>query len=195
MQGLLQYHEDVVKYFTQKGVSIIFLFRRNLLRRMVSILANSYDHDKKLLNGAHKSHVHSPHEVCQFFSIFTSIDNLWPMFISGLIALNGNVLQAEILASYKPHVNVTTLIREIKLVQNMVAKASEYFNSTRHMTLYYEDVVNNHTVCLLLLPPVWLMVLNGGNRNDFIFNFDFDEMCYVIPTVMDENEYYEEKGR
>ncbi|XP_057527431.1 uncharacterized protein LOC130806393 isoform X2 [Amaranthus tricolor] len=114
-QGLLQYHEDVVKYFTQKGVSIIFLFRRNLLRRMVSILANSYDHDKKLLNGAHKSHVHSPHE-------------------------------AEILASYKPHVNVTTLIREIKLVQNMVAKASEYFNSTRHMTLYYEDVVNNHTL-------------------------------------------------
>lgn len=156
----MQHHEDVVKYFTQKGVSVIFLFRRNLLRRMVSILANSYDHDKKLLNGTHKSHVHSPHEVCESFSIFTNIDNLWSMCISGLIALYGNVVQAEILASYKPYVNVTTLIRELKLVQNMVAKASEYFNGTRHMTLYYEDVVNNHTVCLLLLDPVWFIVLN-----------------------------------
>ena len=63
MQGLMQHHEEIVKYFNTKGVYTIFLFRRNLLRRMISILANSYDQDAKLLNRMHKSHVHSPHEV------------------------------------------------------------------------------------------------------------------------------------
>ncbi|KAL2925081.1 Nodulation protein H [Bienertia sinuspersici] len=113
-QGLMQHHEDILDYFNKKGVSVIFLFRRNLLRRMISILANTYDRDFKLLNGTHKSHVHSPHE-------------------------------AGILASYKPHVNATTLIPELKRVQKMAAKALGYFNSTRHMLLYYEDVVNNRT--------------------------------------------------
>lgn len=63
LQGLMQHHEEIVEYFNTRGVSAIFLFRRNLLRRMISILANSYDRDAKLLNGTHKSHVHSPHEV------------------------------------------------------------------------------------------------------------------------------------
>lgn len=64
MQGLMQHHEEIVEYFNTRGVSAIFLFRRNLLRRMISVLANLYDRDNKLLNGTHKSHVHSPHEVC-----------------------------------------------------------------------------------------------------------------------------------
>lgn len=63
LQGLVQHHEEIVEYFKTKGVSAIFLFRRNLLRRMISILANSYDQNAKPLNGTHKSHVHSPHEV------------------------------------------------------------------------------------------------------------------------------------
>lgn len=63
LQGLLQHHEEIAEYFKRRGVSIIFLFRRNLLRRMVSMLANSYDQNAKLLNGTHKSHVHSPKEV------------------------------------------------------------------------------------------------------------------------------------
>lgn len=62
-QGLMQHHTEIVEYFNTRGVSIIFLFRRNLLRRMISVLANLYDRDAKLLNGTHKSHVHSPHEV------------------------------------------------------------------------------------------------------------------------------------
>ncbi|XVF45169.1 hypothetical protein PTKIN_Ptkin02bG0183400 [Pterospermum kingtungense] len=62
-QGLMQHHKEIVEYFNTRGVSAIFLFRRNLLRRMISILANSYDRDAKLLNGTHKSHVHSPREV------------------------------------------------------------------------------------------------------------------------------------
>lgn len=63
MQGLMDHHKEIVEYFNDKGVSVIFLFRRNLLRRMVSVLANSYDRYAKLLNGTHKSHVHSHEEV------------------------------------------------------------------------------------------------------------------------------------
>ncbi|XP_010275606.1 PREDICTED: uncharacterized protein LOC104610600 isoform X2 [Nelumbo nucifera] len=61
-QGVMEHHQEIVEYFNRRGVSAIFLFRRNLLRRMISVLANSYDRDAKLLNGTHKSHVHSPHE-------------------------------------------------------------------------------------------------------------------------------------
>ena len=59
----MEYHKEILEYFTKKGVSVIFLIRRNLLRRLVSILANAYDREVKLLNGTHKSHVHSKEEV------------------------------------------------------------------------------------------------------------------------------------
>ncbi|CAN6443445.1 unnamed protein product [Victoria cruziana] len=62
-QATMEYHREIVKYFNQHGVSVIFLFRRNLLRRLISVLANAYDREKKLLNGTHKSHVHSATEV------------------------------------------------------------------------------------------------------------------------------------
>ncbi|MBA0669770.1 hypothetical protein Goklo_007331 [Gossypium klotzschianum] len=113
-EGLLQHHKEIVEYFNTRGVSTIFLFRRNLLRRMISILANSYDRDAKPLNGTHKSHVHSPHE-------------------------------AAILASYKPVINATTLIPSLRQVEETTKKGLEYFKSTRHIILYYEDVVKNHT--------------------------------------------------
>jgi hypothetical protein len=63
----MQNHEDIAEYFRIHGVSVIFLFRRNLLRRMISVLANEYDRNAKILNGTHKSHVHSPKEVCLYF--------------------------------------------------------------------------------------------------------------------------------
>lgn len=66
MQGLMQYHKEIADYFNNRGVSVLFLFRRNLLRRMVSVLSNSYDRYAKLLNGTHKSHVHSHEEVCTY---------------------------------------------------------------------------------------------------------------------------------
>ncbi len=59
----MQHHAEILEYFNTRGVSVIFLFRRNLLRRMISVLANLYDRDAKPLNGIHKSHVHSPDEV------------------------------------------------------------------------------------------------------------------------------------
>ncbi|WRX15828.1 hypothetical protein QQP08_008315 [Theobroma cacao] len=114
IKGLMQHHKEIVEYFNTRGVSAIFLFRRNLLRRMISILANSYDRDAKLLNGTHKSHVHSPHE-------------------------------AEILARYKPAVNATLLVPNLRQVEETTKKALEYFKSTRHIILYYEDVVKNRT--------------------------------------------------
>ncbi|ESQ53681.1 hypothetical protein EUTSA_v10025642mg [Eutrema salsugineum] len=113
-QGLMKHHEEIVDYFKTRGVSAIFLFRRNLLRRMISVLSNSYDRDAKLLNGTHKSHVHSPKE-------------------------------AEILAGYKPMINTTLLIAELNQIQEMTLKALAYFNTTRHILLYYEDLVENRT--------------------------------------------------
>ncbi|XVE94849.1 hypothetical protein REPUB_Repub02eG0045000 [Reevesia pubescens] len=113
-QGVMQYHKDIVNYFNKNGVSAIFLFRRNLLRRMISLLANVYDKNVKLLNGTHKSHVHSSAE-------------------------------AQILAKYKPTINITKLIPEMKQAEQKTAKAVQYFHTTRHLVLYYEDLVKNRT--------------------------------------------------
>lgn len=60
--------------------------------------------------------------------------------------LSNHVLQAEILASYKPTINTTTLIANLKQIQSMAANALEYFKSTRHMILFYEDIIKNQTV-------------------------------------------------
>ncbi|KAG8641250.1 uncharacterized protein LOC110629496 isoform X2 [Manihot esculenta] len=113
-QGLIENHEAVVEYFNARGVSALFLLRRNLLRRMVSVLSNSYDRHAKLLNGTHKSHVHSAEE-------------------------------AEALSKYKPTINSTLLVADLKKMEIMAARALEYFNSTRHIVLYYEDLVKNCT--------------------------------------------------
>lgn len=113
-QGPMEHHDVITEYFNDKGVSVIFLFRRNVLRRMVSMLANSYDRYAKLLNGVHKSHVHTPEE-------------------------------ADILSKYKPTINSTSLVSNLKEMEVTTAKALELFRSTRHMVLYYEDLVKNRT--------------------------------------------------
>ena len=59
----MDYPHDIVNYLNKKGVMVIFLFRRNTLRRLVSVLANDYDRIAKQLNGTHKAHVHSQEEV------------------------------------------------------------------------------------------------------------------------------------
>ncbi|KAK3023956.1 hypothetical protein RJ639_042846, partial [Escallonia herrerae] len=114
-QGVLEHHKEIVEYINERGVSAIFLLRRNVLRRMVSMLANSYDRYAKLINGTHKSHVHSPEE-------------------------------ANTLSSYKPSVNSASLITDLKQMELIAVKALEYFRSTRHITLYYEDLIKNRTI-------------------------------------------------
>ncbi|KAK3125864.1 hypothetical protein QOZ80_7BG0610680 [Eleusine coracana subsp. coracana] len=111
-QGILDNPADIVSYLNKKGVSVLFLFRRNTLRRLISVLANDYDRDAKQLNGTHKSHVHSKEE-------------------------------AEILAQFKPKLDTLNLITNIKNIEKTIRDCLDYFNSTRHMILYYEDIVGN----------------------------------------------------
>lgn len=59
----MEHPKEIIDYFNNNGVSVIFLLRRNMLRRLVSVLANAYDKGAKLLNGVHVSHVHSHEEV------------------------------------------------------------------------------------------------------------------------------------
>ncbi|KVI09053.1 Sulfotransferase domain-containing protein [Cynara cardunculus var. scolymus] len=111
-QGLMQHPNEIVDYFAKRGVSVIFFLRRNMLRRLVSILANSYDKDAKLLNGVHVSHVHSHQE-------------------------------ALTLSRYKPTINITSLESDLGEMESTVMKALDYFNSTRHIIVYYEDLIKN----------------------------------------------------
>lgn len=56
------------------------------------------------------------------------------------------MFQAEALSKYKPTINSTLLVADLKKMEIMAARALEYFNSTRHIVLYYEDLVKNCTV-------------------------------------------------
>ncbi|KAG8055159.1 hypothetical protein GUJ93_ZPchr0001g32710 [Zizania palustris] len=113
-QGLMKHHKEIVEYFNRRGVSSIFLLRRNLLQRYVSVLSNAHDRVTKQLNGTHKSHVHSEHE-------------------------------ANVLAQYKPTIDTKLLIAELKRSDKLAADALVNFKKTRHIILYYEDVVRNKT--------------------------------------------------
>lgn len=114
-QGVMDYNKEASAYFQKRGVSVIFLFRHNLLKRLVSVLANAYDRDAKLLNGTHKAHVHSEHE-------------------------------AEALASYRPVINTYFLPAHLQRIRDITNDALHFFNNTRHMIIYYEDLVKDHKV-------------------------------------------------
>ncbi|XP_056169582.1 uncharacterized protein LOC130138717 [Syzygium oleosum] len=149
-QGVMDHHTEIVQYFTHRHVYVIFLFRRNLLRRMVSVLANSYDRYAKLLNGTHKSHVHSPQE-------------------------------AATLSGYKPTINSSSLINDFKEMEETVSKVLTYYITTRHMVLYYEDLMKNWTKLkevqeFLSLPTMDLtsrqIKIHSGPLSDHIKNWD-----------------------
>ncbi|KAH7427562.1 hypothetical protein KP509_10G049300 [Ceratopteris richardii] len=109
-QGLMEYKGEIATYLKQNHVSVIFLFRRNILGRYVSILANVFDREKKQLNGTHRAHVHSKEE-------------------------------ADLLAAYKPIVNLTSLIPYMERIEQIMMDAQLTFNGTRHMILFYEDLM------------------------------------------------------
>jgi hypothetical protein len=108
----MEHHQDIVDYLIRKGAMVILLFRRNTLRRLISVLANNYDRRTKQLNGIHKSHVHSKEE-------------------------------AEILARFKPKMDVSTLIPSIRNAEHSMRTCLGRFRKTHHMILYYEDVIRD----------------------------------------------------
>ncbi|GJN07795.1 hypothetical protein PR202_ga25658 [Eleusine coracana subsp. coracana] len=110
--GLVEYHHGIANYLNKKGAMVIFLFRRNTLRRLISVEANNYDRRTKQLNGIHKSHVHSKDE-------------------------------ADILARFKPKMDVSTLIPSIVSAERSMRTCLDRFSNTRHMILYYEDVIRD----------------------------------------------------
>lgn len=57
-------------------------------------------------------------------------------------------MQAKVLAKYKPRINTTTLLSDLKHVADRANRAIKYFKSTRHIVVYYEDVMGNSTVRL-----------------------------------------------
>ncbi|THU45157.1 hypothetical protein C4D60_Mb02t14920 [Musa balbisiana] len=161
LTGLMQHHKDIIEYFNKKGVSAILLFRRNLLCRLVSVLANSHDRNAKQLNGTHKAHVHSKNE-------------------------------ADVLARYKPTINTTLLIPELKHTDKWGADAMEHFKSTRHILLYYEDLVDNSTKLMdvldfLRLPQQMLssrhVKIHSKPLSDQIENWD------AVYTALKGTEY------
>jgi LPS sulfotransferase NodH len=111
-QGLVEHRHEIVNYLNKKGATVIFLFRRNTLRRLISVEANNYDRRTKQLNGIHKSHVHSNEE-------------------------------ADILARFKPEIDVSTLISSIRSAEESMRICLDHFSNTRHMVLYYEDVIRD----------------------------------------------------
>ncbi|CAN6466736.1 unnamed protein product [Victoria cruziana] len=132
-QGVMKYHEEIVSYFNRRKVSVIFLFRKNLLHRMVSVLANAYDQIAKQINGTHLSHVHSQ-------------------------------IEADLLAKYKPSINSTLLLTHLQQTEEMIADALKYFKSTRHIILYYEDIVSNQTKLIDVQEFLGVPVMNLTSR-------------------------------
>lgn len=54
--------------------------------------------------------------------------------------------QAEILAKFKPVLDVSNLIPNIRNAEKYIRDCLDHFNTTRHMILYYEDIVRNRNV-------------------------------------------------
>ncbi|PKA49494.1 hypothetical protein AXF42_Ash004034 [Apostasia shenzhenica] len=53
--------------------------------------------------------------------------------------------QASILSSYKPKLNIKRLLSNMDHMERLVIGTRNNFRSTRHMTVYYEDLVQNQT--------------------------------------------------
>ncbi|KAG0485297.1 hypothetical protein HPP92_009376 [Vanilla planifolia] len=67
--------------------------------------------------------------------------------VSAILLLRRNHLQplTQILATYRPELNVKSLIPTLEHMEKLAADTLEYFKSTRHNVVYYEDLVGNQT--------------------------------------------------
>nr|GEX21932.1 sulfotransferase domain-containing protein [Tanacetum cinerariifolium] len=176
-QGLMEHPKEILDYFTKRGVFVIFFLRRNMLRRLVSILANSFDRDAKLLNGIHVSHVHS-HE------------------------------EAKTLSKYKPVLNVTSLESDLEEMKSTAIKALKYYNNTRHIIVYYEDLIKKPSKLIqiedfLKLPRMRLnsrqVKIHKGPLSEHIDNWDEvnKTLSGTMPlkSMMKQDNSYDHKNR
>lgn len=108
-QGLMKHHEEIIEYFNRRGVSAIFLLRRNLLQRYVSILANAHDSATKQLNGTHKAHVHSRDEADVLAEYKPSIDT--KLLIAEL--KRSDKLAADALVNFKRTRNIILYYEDV----------------------------------------------------------------------------------
>jgi hypothetical protein len=58
-------------------------------------------------------------------------------------------MQANLLASYKPCINLTLLVPSLKSMEDSMIDAHQSFNSVRNMVVYYEDLIERKEVCLI----------------------------------------------
>jgi len=70
-------------------------------------------------------------------------NDIYPLGKSYRCLLSG---QAEILARFKPELDVSTLIPSIRNAQRAMRTCLGRFSNTRHMVLYYEDVIRDRNV-------------------------------------------------
>lgn len=105
----MKHHEEIIEYFNRRGVSAIFLLRRNLLQRYVSILANAHDSATKQLNGTHKAHVHSRDEADVLAEYKPSIDT--KLLIAEL--KRSDKLAADALVNFKRTRNIILYYEDV----------------------------------------------------------------------------------
>ncbi|KAI4327467.1 hypothetical protein L6164_019926 [Bauhinia variegata] len=100
---------------------------------------------------------------------------------SAAVGLKWMLNQADALSKYKPSINSASLLTQLNDMEMRSAKALEYFNSTRHMILYYEDLMRNRTKLndvqdFLGLPLMELtsrqVKIHRGPLSDHVRNWD-----------------------
>lgn len=147
LQGLMDHHEEIVEYFNRRGFLQYFSFgeiycaewSRFLLILMIGMLSYWMEPTSHMYIQKKRS-LTLYIFVCTYFFLPPQHSKYWILVGDFLY------IQADTLSKYKPMINCTKLITDLKEMELTAAKAIEYFNSTRHMVLYYEDIVRNRTV-------------------------------------------------
>lgn len=97
-------------------------------------------------------------------------------------------MQADLLARYKPVIDVNSLIPKLKQLNDSAADALERLSSARHIVLYYEDLVQNRSVsslCHFMLHCPHMLVV-------CILDLHLIDVCVVllvIISIFQKNNY------
>ncbi|KQK17143.2 hypothetical protein BRADI_1g32671v3 [Brachypodium distachyon] len=158
-QGLMKHHQEIVEYFNRRGVSAIFLLRRNLLQRFVSILANDHDRNTKQLNGRHKAHVHHRGEADVLAEYKPTI------ITKSLIAelKRSDKLAADALVNFKTILNIVLYYEDVVSNRSKLTDVLDFLKlpkiklSSRHVKIHTKrvllqfDLMKCHVLVLLYI--------------------------------------------